>query len=1035
MPTAHTPTTSAAEDDGMAPDCASTALNPTTISVERNESRFGAVLAITAAVLAFVLASSVVRAPEIWTHLARGHALLNGLPQPDSNPALLAPLPAGGEYRFALYDLAVYGGFRALNGTGLMVLCAIVATMLAVTLFCVGRVAGRALPAGLCAILAILALAPWLGLTSLLPSCLFLATLTLLLQQIAAGTTAHRSSRLVWLIPVLIVVWANVDRWVVLGPLVVGLYALGTRSRGERRAAALLGRAMVAALVASLLSLNLFAIWDVSKLLRGLNTGPQHSPFWPAWYRSEPPTVGAACVVLALLGLLAFRRNPDRRAVAWAPVWLVLLILSIAVPAAAPFFVVVAVPVAVVALSQFKQNSATRTARKSRWYFSLARWAGRSLMWVSPLLLLAVAWPGLLTGPPFGRPEWSLPVEDSLRDAMHDVTRWRREGVLRPDGRGMTLSPMVAAYGSWFESPTTVPQKAVRMPDWSAVRASLQASNPSVERANSLRSILREHGIDHLIIRADGMAAAEPVMAHLSSLPEEWSLLYLRGRTAVFGWRDPDSRGRAAPAEVQLQPEQRAFNPGREDLAPPAGPNRRPGEGVLLSYFTMPIPVASPGRDEASLYIAYFDGHRAKYDQRNWTAWLSTQSAGQLAAFANPVACPHLLGANIGQWAIGVPGGWETFQANRDDGPLGALLLAVRSCRRAILADPDDAKSYFLLGEAYLRLSGATRERAWRHQLPAFDRIRQVQAITAYRHALALRPDSPAAHGRLARLYRDRGSLDLALRHMDRLLEISRARMSKPGQDGKDAQESFKLLEQEHEALQTEVQRREELWTAGKGNRRTLDLAREASALGLPDHALQLLLKSDASEFGADGVKMELDLLLWAGRVRDVRTWMTPELERTIGATTYHEVLGCAAAALGDYDEAVREMHAVGVAFLDVPSRLPTPHTQAAYDIARAMLTTPFIGNPVETAHAFLVREGLETEVRLIRANLTREANVAVVEGLLALEAGRVEEARAVLGRAVQRSGSGTREERAELAFSGLVVARDCLQLLTGETK
>jgi hypothetical protein len=980
------------------------------------------VLAVSAAALAFLLASHAARQAEVWTHLARGRALLGGLPRPDRDPALLAPALAGGEYQSPLYDLALCAGFRSLGGAGLVALSAAAAAALAVAVFLAGRSAARPVPAGVCAMLAVLGLAPWLGLTPVLPSCLFLAILLLLVRNVAAGRAA-------WLVPALVAVWANVDRWVVLGPVVVGLFALGAWRRGDRVAAKLLGRTFLAALVASLFSPNLFEVWDPSRWVGLPASGPLSSPFWPAWYRTQPPAVGAAHVALALMGLLALRPNPDSRATAWAPVWLALLGLSIVVPAAAPFFAVAAVPVAAEGLSRIEWRRTAGAARGPRWLFASARWAMLLLAWAAPLALLAAAWPGWLAGPPYGRPEWSLPVDDSLRDAVRDVALWRREGSLPPEGRGVTLSPEVAAYWSWFEGRSG--GEAPGQPDWAAVRAGLLDPKPSGETARAgLRDFLRERRVDHLILHVDGGAPAEQVMTRLSGSPDEWPLLYLRGRTAVFGWHDP-APGSGPSAAGRLEPERRAFLPGPDDRAPPEGPSRRPGERRWSRAFTEPPPAPSPARDEAGLYLAYFDGHRASYDRRTQVAWLSAQNVGLLGALAGPVIGLHSA-ADIGQWAFGAAGDWTAFQSARDDGPLGAPLLAVRAARRAILADPDDAKSYFLLGEAYLRLSGATRERAWRHQLPAFDRIRQVQAITAYTQALALRPDSPAAHGRLARLYRDRGSLDLALRHLDRLVEVSRARGPEPGQDAAAARESLKELEGERDALRAEVRRREETWGAGKGSRRVLDLASEASALGLPDRALQLLLKSDASEFGPDGVKLELDLLLWAGRAHDVREWMNPELEQTVGAVTYHEVLGCAAAALGDYDEAGRELRTVAASFLHGPSRLPTPQTQGAYDVARAMLATPFVGNPVDFAHESLVREGLVTEVSLIRTNLAREANVVVVEGLIALEAGQVEEAAATLGRAVQKSGSGGAGARPELDFSGLSAARDCLRLLAG---
>jgi tetratricopeptide (TPR) repeat protein len=429
--------------------------------------------------------------------------------------------------------------------------------------------------------------------------------------------------------------------------------------------------------------------------------------------------------------------------------------------------------------------------------------------------------------------------------------------------------------------------------------------------------------------------------------------------------------------------------------------------------------------------LAYFDGHRGAYELHNRAEWLSTQHASLLGNLAMPVPAPGPVGVALGQWAVGAPGGWPRFLSTRDDGPLGVALLAVRAARRSIRDNPDDAKSYFLLGEAYLRLAEATRERSWRYQLPAFDRIRMVQAIAGFQNVLILRPDSPAAHGRLARLYRDRGSLDLALHHLDRLIAITQARGPQPGEKPEAARDALSALQRERDGLAAEVRKREDALGEGKG-RRVLDLAREAAAVGLPNRALDTLLKSDSSEFGPEGARLELDLLLWAGRVRDVRNWLDSGLENTIGAVTYREIAACLAAATGNYRDASQQMRGVAAALLQVSSRLPTPRTQASSDVTRALLATQFVGgNFGAQSHQFLVRQGLLVEVEQITGSLGREANALVVAGLLALEAGEVAEAESLLAQALTlwQNREGVVHE-GRLDFAGRPVAQDCLALI-----
>jgi tetratricopeptide (TPR) repeat protein len=1001
---------------------------------EKTGSRGAMAMALVAAAFAFILASTPVRQTEVWSHLARGRALAEGRPLPDRDPELLAPAGDHHAHSSRLYDLLLYGEFRTVGGTGVAILSAATAALLAVVLVFAGRSTHRSALGNACTLLALVCVAPWLGVTPRLFSFLFLALLVLLLRKSveSAALSAKRGTTR-WLVPVLIAVWANVDRWVVLGPLAIGLLGMAEWQRGRSRSARRLAELFLTGMIASLLSPNFVTTWDPSHIIAGQPSGPTLSPFWPAWYRSGPVAVSVAFALLVLLGLVAFRRDSGGEVRIWVPLWFTVLGLAIVWPEAAPFFAVIAGPVAALGLSSVRWSLFPNEPVKRRWAAVAAR-RGASLIGVAALFVCA--WPGWIAGPPYGRPSFTFDVDHSLRDAVEVVAKWRGNGFLESQERGLAFAPEVADYWSWFGSgPRLATHEPTRGFDFAAVQAGLLgAADAKTGSGADWRSALRAQGVDHLILHSGGSEPTERIVTRLAGAPNEWPLLYLRGRTAIFGWRDPSARGTENRfAAIRLRLERRAFLPSADWQAPLDGADLRPAEREWSQPFREPPHPHPEDQAEAALDLSYFDGHRDRNAMESRTTWLASQYGFLLGNLAAPAPDWAAIAAATGQMAIGVPGDWAAFLTTRDDGPIGALYLAVRAARRAIRANPEDAKSFFLLGEAYLRLAQATQERSWRRQLPIFDRIRRMQAIAAYQRALSLRPDSVAAHGRLARLYRDLGYLDWALHHLDGMIQATRQRGPQPGESPEVVQESLASLGRERDVLATETHRREDMSQTGNGIGRVLDQAREAVGLGLPGRALAILLKSDSSEFGPEGVRLELELLLWAGREKDVRAWLDPAMEKSLGAVTYFEIQTCLAAAAGNYRQADQAMSDVIHALAGVQSRLPSPHAQGAYDAARAILATPLVGiNPGALTHSLLVREGLIEEIQLIATGFRREGNALVVAGLLALESGQIDESERLFREALSRWSGDARGTRAGwLDFSGRPVAQDGLRLIT----
>jgi tetratricopeptide (TPR) repeat protein len=332
----------------------------------------------------------------------------------------------------------------------------------------------------------------------------------------------------------------------------------------------------------------------------------------------------------------------------------------------------------------------------------------------------------------------------------------------------------------------------------------------------------------------------------------------------------------------------------------------------------------------------------------------------------------------------------QGFLARGGDGPIGPLLLAIRSARRAIATDPDDYRPYLVLGQAYLHLARQTGERSWARPLPMLARLRQVQAITQFHLALRLRPDLGAAREGLLQLYRDSEALDLAQQQAEELLRLTRAAGPTPGQPPADFEERLAGLGKLVDFLGQEVERRSAAVKPLPGRNPIVTEAEAAVRAGLPRRALDILLASDVSAFGPAGLYLELDLLLTAGRIRDFHNWSSPDQEGFIGTANYRRLHTLADAALGKYDQVDQDLAALADLF-------PPPRPgQVPLDALRERLAATF-------AYNVLSRTGPDQSSLLNQlAAWGRElAGSEVLRGLLAAEAGDAPRAEAAFRRAL----------------------------------
>jgi hypothetical protein len=1026
-----------------------------------------ALLVLLVLALAFLLASTPARNSDLWLHLASGRALAQGHSPRDPDP--FASTTAGVFWVNHTWgaDALLYALYQLGDGRALLLAKCVLVTALAGLFFCFRRRGTRLGIVALAAALAVVALGPWLPLQPALLSLLGVGLTLYLLERpaLVEEARAGRARTLRWLLVPLFALWANLDAWFVLGPALVGLYALGEVPRallGGARSArandlpalALLTLAGLAACLLTPYHYHTFA-WPTPLGLSHteqvlmhdpLGQGLVVSPFatgFPTAPAFASPGGWAYCLLLAAGAasfVLAGRNVHPGRLLAW----LGLAALSLYQARAIPFFAVAAGPV--LALNLVATGGPP---------VAESRQAGRPLLRLlgvpAGLALLVLAWPGWLQPRPYHPRGWTVEPDDSLVRLARDLATWHADPKSQSARFALTFSPEAAHYLAWF-CPAEKGFLDSRWPLFDRVADDFVRLRNGVLRSEGpdpdaeLGPLLDAHRIDRILLYdPDGGRTTQAYRCLLQG-GADWELLSLEGTAALFGRR----AGAASPSPWQAFDWPRAaYHPDDDHRAPRTAP-RTPRQPGPFDPFYRARDDRSPDRGEAALQLLTFD----LMAERLRTQWLTAQAtglagsgtgsdaAGTAGALAVRLYLTPLLSPSPGSGGDGRLAADRFaagFLATHDRAPLAALLLAVRAGQRAVAANPEDARAFLMLGEAYLRLARQPREQAWRAALPEFATLRRAQTLTALEQAAALRPDLDEPHALLAPLYFEGGQLDRTLDHLRARLHIAEREAKQGGPDAASAAERRTALRADAEAVEAQVRRAWDIYTAnaqGKTDPSTVvDRARLAQRHGLHRQALEQLLASNLPIFGKAGALMELDLMLGSGRAFDARDRMLPDLEAVIGFTPYHSLQACAAAACGDYAGADAELDRLGEPLRQLqvsPKELAPVRRAMALRVGGAVLARPLPGAGGAGLAATAFREFDEMGPLGVPAGfLRREADLRVLRGLLDLESGAVKDARDQFRAALDVWGDDRRAaEGAGLDFPSRPIARQMQRLL-----
>jgi hypothetical protein len=1011
------------------------------------------VLSLLVLVLAFLTASFLARNSDLWFHLATGRLLAQGQFAFGSDPFAYTTRGVYWACHSWLFDLGLYGLYGLVGGTGLVITKALLVAALAAVLLRVRRPGTGAWLPAVGTALAVVAMSPRLLLQ---PACASYLLLGLTFWLLWRGQ--EKADRPGWfphlLLPPLFALWVNVDEWFLLGPLLTALFWLGERLWGQRRtpnwvllagmAACLLNPYMYHALT---LPSELSPVTWTSGLRDDGRFQVLFAPSWsPAYLTTPGPHAVLAYFALAALGLLSFLLHRpalrDWRLVVWLP----FAALAAGQARAVPFFAVVAAPITVLNWQDFLAARAEAVSRIPG--VAVAPSLGRLLLGAALLALLGLAWVGWLAGA--GREArhvaWGVQPDPSLRRAAEALHEWRQRGLLAEGQHVFAVTPEAAHYGAWFAPGERFffdhryqlfPQAAR---DYVTVcRGLLPGRDDS--SGEEWQRVLRENGVAVVLFSAHDPQRLFPVLQRAAAEPGAWTLLDVAGQALLVRW----AGGAAPPA---FDADRLAFGPQDEGtrLALPAAPEQAPEQlspphdwRERLTRLPPPPSWESPA---ASMYLFYAEQSKAALSQR--------QQQAAMSGFAASLAGLPALPAGLHQAALQLvssrnllflPKGASLYLVRDQLGPFfvhlterepALALLAVRAARRAVATNPEDANAWFCLGQAYVTLRNDTWERSAEWLLPPLADLRHVQVATALEQAVRLNPDLEEAHRQLHDLYGAGNFLDQALEHRREQVRLRRQSGPWPGQSAEEWLDDLDALERDTAKLVELVADRRKKYAAASRAVQDdrFEQARLALRLGLVRVAVEdVLLKAPVDLLGAQGIRLELDLLLHLGRAEDVRAILADEKLRAsregLGYhdlpfpkdpsggplyaipyhwPTYEWLHAVESAAVGDYAlarEEVASLRAGRKAGLELLARQRPDYDKGLYLFVPGLLSGPLPWLRAFTAHNL---GGYVEKWAAIRAGepalRAQQADLLVLEAMVALEQGDPDAARSAFAEA-----------------------------------
>ncbi len=584
--------------------------------------RLDVILVVLVLLEAGILALFPVRNSDFWLHLATARNWVQGKNGFYDEPFSYTATNAWVNHSW-LYDLILYAGYQTIGGSALVVLKALLLVGLAwIMMQTRRRELGLWLPAVFTA-LGMLALSPRLLFQPTIMSMLLLgATFALLMRREVRRPLSEpeppkgknllppvpwlgeREHRHLWLLPVLFALWVNLDSWFFLGPLVVGLMAIGAfvdemllggklvRPGEWKPLLAVFGAGLVACLLnpygihALRLPGELASLEVIDKLKEDHDLSQLFYSPWQSEYFQDPEhrieRVTVTNMAFYPLFLLAFTAivlnlvvgrgwlwvlNRSRLRVGSVLVAVGLLVLASYHARAIPFFAVVVAPLAALNFQEFGARMfGIGPTQHGFW----REWPvlGRGLSIVVALGLVLLSWPGWIHG-------------DQLKDSRHvgaiaepdpamiplakQLQDWRREGKLTANDHIFNITPDVPYQLAWLcpefpergffdyrlalYSPETA-EEYVRVRDELLDRP---RKEESAEKKPDWYQVCHERGATMIAHQSPSVVDLDMTLGRLYREATKITLLYLRSRVMVFAVYDRPLKPQRNPWIERLQ--------------------------------------------------------------------------------------------------------------------------------------------------------------------------------------------------------------------------------------------------------------------------------------------------------------------------------------------------------------------------------------------------------------------------------------------------------------------------------------------------